>query len=185
MKQSKQALEMIEFMDLVDEIDVSEGYPNLAGKTDLPNVGPESRPSGGGPGTVNRKTPNDFTRDEVSDMLSYAAKFVKNGKQMESWRYSQEFLNKVGTAMSEFMTLRKGDPALDYKEGGPGDHYSEPYSKISQKNAAKGSASAELKGKSQGDTTNRSKEFEIDISNKTSQDVSFGKADKGKKNSGN
>jgi hypothetical protein len=183
MKQSKQAEQMIEFMEMIDQIDISERdyMSNMAGKTDLPQDTPASKASGGGPGTVNRSTPNDYTRDEVSMMLDYASKFVKDAKQMESWKYSKEFLNTVGAAMSEFMTLRRGDPGLEYQDAEmQGDQHAQPYSKISQKNAAKGSASAELKGKAQGDTTNRSKEFETDISKKGSQDISFGKADKGK-----
>jgi hypothetical protein len=176
MKQSKQAEEMLELMALVDEVELDEAtYPNqdMRGKATLPDG--FGGPSAKGPGTVNRGTPNDYTRQQVADMLSYAQKFMnKNAKQIESWKYGQQWLNMIGNGMKEFMTLRKGDPGLEYQEHKPqGDQHAEKYSGISQKNADKGSASAEMRGKSKGDTTNRSKEGDIDITRKKSQDIGF------------
>jgi hypothetical protein len=180
MKQSKQAEEMLELMDLVDEVDLSEAsYPgqDMRGKSDLPAGGPFGKASASGPGSSNRSTPNDYTREKVVDMLQYAAKFItKNAKQVDSWKYGQEWLNAIGSGMKEFMTLKKGDPGLEYKEHTPqGDQHAQKYSQISQKNAAKGGANQDAKGKAKGDTTNRSKEGEIDISKKKSQDIGFKK----------
>lgn len=178
MKQSKQAEEMLELMALVDEVELDEGtYPNqdMKGKAGLPDSGPFGRPTAQGPGTVNRGTPNDYTRNQVVDMLNYAAKFLnKNAKQVDSWKYGQQWLNMIGSGMKEFMTLRKGDPGLEYQDAKHGDDaHAKPYSKISQKNADKGKASAEMKGKAQGATTNRSKEGDIDITRKKEQNISF------------
>jgi len=189
MKQSKQAEEMIELMALVDEVNLDETTrpsQDMKGKANLPDGGPFGKASASGPGSSNRKTPNDYTRDQVVDILSYAAKFInKNAKQVQSWKYGQQWLNMIGSGMKEFMTLKKGDPGLEYQEHKPqGDHHAEKYSGISQKNAAKGSASAEMKGKAKGDLMNRSKEGDIDISRKKEQSISFGKADKGKKTAG-
>jgi len=189
MKQSKQAEEMIELMALVDEVNLDETtYPShdMKGKAGLPDSGPFGKASAAGPGASNRGTPNDYTREQVTGMLNYAAKFInKNAKQVQSWKYGQQWLNMIGNGMKEFMTLKKGDPGLEYQEHKPqGDQHAERYSQISQKHAAKGSASAEMRGKSKGDTTNRSKEGDIDISRKKEQSISFGKADKGKMTQG-
>jgi len=178
MKQSKQAQEMLDLMELVDEVNLDEtSYPNsdMRGKTTLPDGGPFGRPSAQGPGTVNRGTPNDYTRQQVVDMLSYAQKFLnKNSKQVESWKYGQQWLNMIGSGMKEFMTLRKGDPGLEYQDSKHGDDaHAKPYSKISGGHADKGSASAEMKGKAKGDLTNRSKEGDIDITRKKKQDIGY------------
>lgn len=175
---------MMELMDLVDEVALDETtYPSsdMKGKSSLPDSGPFGRATAQGPGASNRSTPNDYTRQQVTDMLSYAQKFLnKNAKQVESWKYGQQWLNMIGSGMKEFMTLRKGDPGLEYQDSKHGDDaHAKPYSKISQKNADKGKASAEMRGKAQGALTNRSKEGDIDISRKKSQDISFGKAAKG------
>jgi hypothetical protein len=189
MEQSKQAKEMIELTKLLDKVNLNEvTYPssNMAGKAGLPEMGPFGKPYAAGPGSSNRKTPNDYTQDEVVKMLDYTKKFVqKNANQIQSWKYGQQWLNSIGSGMKEFMTLRKGDPGLEYQEHKPqGDQHSEKYSKISFKHAAKGGAHQDMKGKSQGDTTNRSKEFEVDISKKKSQGIGFGKSEKGKGTSG-
>jgi len=186
MKQSKQAQEMIELMNLVDEVNLDEAtYPkqDMKGKVGLPDSGPFGKAAASGPGSSNRSTPNDYTREQVVNMLGYAAKFInKNAKQVQSWKYGQQWLNMIGSGMKEFMTLRKGDPNLEYQEHKPqGDHHAGKYSQLSQKHAAKGSASAEMRGKAKGDLMNRSKEGDIDISRKKEQSISFGKADKGKK----
>lgn len=132
MEQSKQAQDVIELQELLDKIN-EEGIEN-------PN-------KTSGPGAVNRKTKNDYTRQEVSDLLQYAQKFVSAGKQVESWPYGQQWLNQVGSTMKEFMKLRKGDPALDYKEGEmQGDHHSKSYGAHDGRKADKGKASSDMKG---------------------------------------
>lgn len=176
MKQSKQAEEMIGLMALVDEVNLDETTrpsQDMKGKASLPDGGPFGKASASGPGSSNRKTPNDYTRDQVVSMLSYTAKFInKNAKQVQSWKYGQQWLNMIGSGMKEFMTLKKGDPGLEYQEHKPqGDHYAGKYGQLSQKRSAKGSASAEIRGKAKGDLMNRSKEFEIDISKKKSQNI--------------
>ncbi len=181
MKQSKQALEMLDLMSLVDEVNLDEtSSQDLKGKASLPKPGPSG--SASGPGTVNRKTPNDYTQDQVVDMLQFAAKFIsKNGKQVDSWKYGKEWLNAIGSNMKEFMTLKKGSPNQDYKESKMGgDHMSNKYGGLSQNKADKGSAGADLRGKAKGDTTYKSTEGNIDISKKE-QSIGFGKAGKGQK----
>ena len=133
MEQSKDALDVIELQELFDKI-------NEEGMVKDPN-------STGGPGVVSRKTKNDYTRQEVSDLLQYASKFVKAGKQIQSFPFEQKWLNQIGSTMKEFMNLRKGDPALDYKEGEmQGDHHAKSYGGHSGNKADKGKASSDLKG---------------------------------------
>jgi hypothetical protein len=136
MEQSKQGRDVVELMELVDHINERV--------IDNPN-------ETSGPGAKKRNTPNDYTRQQVADMLQYASEFVKSGKQMESWPYDQEWLNKVGSTMKEFLTLKKGDPALNYEPGKmQGDHHAKPYSKTSYGSADKGKASADMKGEGPG-----------------------------------
>jgi len=160
MKQTKQGQEILDFMDLVDEIELDEMSSNMAGNLGLPSKGPFSNASGSGPGTVNRNTPNDYSQDQVADILNYASNFIKkNSDKIESWEYGQEWLNTVGSGMKEFMNLRKGDPNLEYKEHTPGgDAHSGSYGKLSQNKAARAKESSDMRGKSTGNTTNRSKE---------------------------
>jgi len=70
-----------------------------------------------GPGTSKRTTRNDYTRKEINDMLRHAQKFIKDGKQVKSWKYSQDWLNAVGNTMKQFIDLKSGDPALNYEQG--------------------------------------------------------------------
>lgn len=94
MKQSKQAEVMIKLMDTVDEMIVD----------------PDSV---SGPGSVKRKTKNDYSVSQVKDLLSYASKFIGKGKQPSSWKGDyQSWLNAVGKGMEQFKSLKKGDPAL-------------------------------------------------------------------------
>lgn len=67
-----------------------------------------------GPGAKTYKKGNVYTRDQVDSMLKLASKFTSDGKQLESWKYSQEWLNAVGSTMKQFLDLQKGDPALNY-----------------------------------------------------------------------
>lgn len=160
MKQSDRAQEMIDLMDLVDQVDLAEDNQDMKGKAALPPMGAWGKPSASGPGTVNRGTPNDYTRDQVTDMLKFATKFIsKNGKQLDSWKYGKEWLNSVGAGMKEFMTITKGSPNQEYKEATHGgDMLNGKYGGLSQNKADKGSASADLKGKATGNTTNKSTE---------------------------
>jgi len=173
MKQSKQAEEMLEFMSLVDKIDLNEaGYPSwdMKGQAGLPEMGPFGKSAASGPGSSNRTTPNDYTREQVVQMLDYTKKFMeKNAKQIQSWKYSQSWLNMIGSGMKEFMNLKKGDPGLEYKEAiHGGDQHTEKFGMHSYKNADKGGASQDMKGKAKGDTTNKSREEPglLDISKK-------------------
>lgn len=157
MEQSKQALEMIELMDLVDEVNIEEDGQSMAGKASLPGI--KSSAKGTGPGAVARKTPNDYTQQEVADLMSYASKFFKKTGEVASWPGGQDWLNMVGSGMKEFMKLKKGSPNQEYKEHTPkGDAHANQYGKLSQQKADKAKASADLRGKSTGATTSRSKE---------------------------
>lgn len=170
MKQSKQAQEMINLMNMVDEVIEEASYPNqnMKGKAGLPDMGPFAKPSAAGPGSSNRGTPNDYTRQQVVDMLNYAAKFInKNAEKVDSWDYGQDWLNMIGSGMKEFMNLKKGSPNQNYE---PGTHQKAAgevsKSGISFGKADKGSASADAKGKAKGDTTVNSKEFDANIDKK-------------------
>lgn len=107
MRQSKEAEEMMKLMNIVEKVVISE--EEIAD----PN-------STTGPGSISRKTKNDYTREEVKALLDYARTMVNDGKQLESWEKGQDWLNAVGNAMKRFVNLKKGDPALDYEEGKQG-----------------------------------------------------------------
>ena len=165
MKQSKQAQEMIDLMNLVDEVELSEAsYPtqNMGGKAGLPDMGPFAGPSASGPGSEKRSTPNDYTRQQVVDML-----INKNKDKIDSWDYGQDWLNSIGSGMREFLTLKKGSPNQKYEPASHQKAAGEVSSKsISYGKADKGSVSADLKGKAKGDTTVNSKEFDANIDRK-------------------
>lgn len=157
MEQSRQGQEMIDLMDLVDEVDLEEDSQSMAGKAGLPGV--KSSAKGTGPGAVARKTPNDYTQQEVADLMSYASTFFKKNGEVASWKGGQDWLNMIGSGMKEFAKLKKGSPNQEYKEHTPkGDAHASKYGSLSQQKADKGKASADLRGKSTGATTNRSKE---------------------------
>lgn len=104
MEQSKEAMEMIELMDAVDKIDINEDD-----KIRDPN-------SIGGPGTKKQNSPNNYTREECKHLLSYAMKFVKDGKAPKGFSGDfQGFLNMVGKGMEQFKKINNGNP--DYQEG--------------------------------------------------------------------
>ena len=94
----------------------------------------------------------NYSTQDIASMMKTAVKMVDGGRRgVKSWSYSQDMLNKVGSAMREFISLRKGDPALDYKEGEmQGDQHDEPYGKHSYEKADKGRASADMKGQGPG-----------------------------------
>lgn len=98
MRHSKQAEEIISLMNIAEEFT----------KKEIENMGP---------GVKTHDKTNVYTREEVKQMLEYMYKFVKEGKQLDSWKYGQEWLNVVGKTMEKFLNLKPGDPALDYKEG--------------------------------------------------------------------
>jgi hypothetical protein len=107
MEYSNNAKEMLDLMDAVDKIDMSE--EGMLEMVKDPN-------SSSGPGTKKIKTPNDYTRDELSKMLSHAMKYVKSGKAPKSWKGDyQSYLNMVGKGMEKFKKINLGNPG--YKEG--------------------------------------------------------------------
>lgn len=115
-----------------------------------------------GPGSKKRNTRNDYTREEVAQMLQYATKFAKDGKRVKSWKYSQDWLNKVGDSMRQFINLKSGDPALDYEEGTMQGQASEwGYSPNKY-----GKAKEDAQAKGQGPGPQRGSKMDTSISNK-------------------
>jgi hypothetical protein len=107
MEYSENAKEMLDLMDAVDKIDLSEdGMLEMVQNPD----------SSSGPGTKKIKTPNDYTRNDISKMISHAMKYVKSGKAPKSWKGDyQSYLNMVGKGMEKFKKINLGNPG--YKEG--------------------------------------------------------------------
>lgn len=140
MRYSKQAEEMLELMGMVDEVEVNE-----EGMIKNPN-------QTSGPGAKKRSTPNDYTRDDIAKMLDYAKQYVIGGKQQDSFQYDQSWLNMVGDALKQFMTIRSGDPALTYQMGQmQGDmHNSDDYGDISFGKADKGKYTGDMKSDGPG-----------------------------------
>jgi len=107
MKQSKNASEMIELMNIVDDIDMSEEAMLEIIKD--PN-------SISGPGSKKQKSPNDYKPQDIQVMLKYIASYIKSGTTPKSWKGDfQSYLNTVGKGMEKFKMIKLGNPG--YKEG--------------------------------------------------------------------
>jgi len=119
-----------------------------------------------GPGAKKRTTRNDYTKQEVADMLQYAQKFINNGKQVESWKYSQDWLNAVGNTMRQFINLNSGDPALDYEPGEMQGQASDWGYKPNKH--GKANADANMKGNSPGPQRGSKMSSEHDINKRRS-----------------
>jgi hypothetical protein len=159
MEQSKQAKEIMNLMDLTDQL-AEEGVIQV---TKAPSSAYSS-----GPGA-----PATYTKAQILSMLEYTRSMVKKGAA------DANMLNKIGIGMQEFVSLKKGDPALDYKEGDMGDDaHNKPYGALSQNKAAKASASAELRGKADGV---RKEAPELTDIGKKEQNIGQNKSAKGSK----
>lgn len=152
MIQSKQAQEMIDLMGILDEVNVNE-----EGMIKNPN-------QTSGPGAKKRSTPNDYTRDDIAKMLDYAKQYVIGGNQQDSWEYDQNWLNMVGDALKQFMTLKSGDPALGYEMGKmQGDMQNrDDYGDISFGKADKGKYTGDMKSDGPGPRRGRKMDKEYD-----------------------
>lgn len=150
MRHSKEAEEMLELAELVDGI-------NEAGMIQNPT-------DTSGPGAKKRSTPNDYTREDVAKMLDYAKQFVIGGKQQSSWEFDQNWLNMVGDGLKQFMTLRQGDPALDYEPGTmQGNmHNDADYGDISFGKADKGKYTGDMKSPGPGPQRGRKMDKDYD-----------------------
>lgn len=140
MRQSKQAEEMLELMGMIDAVDVTE-------ENEIRSPNETS-----GPGAKKRSTPNDYTRQDIAKMLDYAKQYITGGKQQDSWEYDQSWLNMVGDALKQFMTVRSGDPALGYEMGKMQNdmHSSDDYGKLSYGSADKGKNTGDMKSAGPG-----------------------------------
>lgn len=166
MKQSKQAEEILELMGVVDQLR-EDGVIYATQASD-------NKPYTGGPGKAEKK----YSKEQVMQMLDYCKAYITKDAAM---KYNDNWLTKLGLGMEEFLKLRSGDPALDYKEGDIGaDQHAEPYSKISFKNADKGKANQDMRSSGPGSVRGKDNPRTSNIGDEK-LDISFGKAPKGKK----
>lgn len=163
MKQSRDAEEIMKLMDITDRL-AEDGVIQV---TKAP-----SSAFSAGPGAPAK----EYSKDQIIQMLDYTKSYVKKGADA-NW------LNKFGIGMEEFLKLRKGDPALDYKESDMGDDaHDKPYGALSQNKAAKGAASSEMRGKAAGSFRKDSPESdELTDIGKKEQTIGQNKSPKGSK----
>jgi hypothetical protein len=163
MKQSRDAEEIMKLQDLTGKLQEA----GVIQVTTAP-----SGPYSSGPGAPAK----EYSKDQIIQMLDYTKSYIKKGADA-NW------LNKFGVGMEEFLKLRKGDPALDYKESDMGDDaHDKPYGALSQGKAAKASASAEMRGKSTGSFRKDSPESdELTDIGKKEQSIGQNKSAKGSK----
>lgn len=114
-----------------------------------------------GPGAKSYKKGNVYTREQVDSMLKMASKFTKDGKQLESWKYGQDWLNAVGDAMKQFIDLQSGDPALNYEMGKMQGQASDWGYKPNQYGKAKADAEMAGQGPGPGRGKKMSKDYDI------------------------
>jgi hypothetical protein len=159
MIQSKGAEEIMKLMDLTGKLS-EEGV--------IQSTTAPKGPWASGPGAA-----ESFSKEQVLSMLRYTKAFVKKGAA------DANMLNKIGKGMEEFVKLKKGDPALDYKEADmSGDQHDEKFGGHSFKSAAKGSADVNLAGKGPGSRQNAD---ELTNLSKKEQTIGQGKSKAGSK----
>jgi len=138
MEHSKNGQEMVELMNAVESIDMSEEA--MLEMVKDPN-------SASGPGTKKEKSPNDYRPQEIQAMLRDMARYVKSGKAPKSWKGDfQSYLNMVGKGMEQFKKIRLGNP--EYKEGTmKGDMMNMSYNPNKKDKGTMGSKPGPIRGK--------------------------------------
>ena len=137
MRQSNQGQEMVDLMNTVEEVDLSE--ESMLQVTNSK-----------GPGTSKQKSPNDYKPADVKKMVSYVMKYVKAGKAPKSFKGDyQSFLNSVGKGMEQFKKIKLGNP--EYKEGTmKGDMMNMSYKPNKYDRGTTGSKPGSIRGKELG-----------------------------------